>query len=118
MSRRSIIRNWKAIEDAPINSSPESDLTDAAFLDKGRAYIKWIGANVLSAKVEVLISNDKETWRDIIEPTAPIVLNSASGTHEISFPNIDFAYLKFRIDANGETLGTVSVSLTASTVGK
>lgn len=115
---RSIVRNWKAISNAEINTSPESEPTDAAFLDKGRAYIEWAGANILSARLEVLISNDKETWRDIIEPTAPIVLDSASGSHEVSFPNIDFAYLKFRVDANGETLGSVNISFTASTVGK
>lgn len=115
---RGIVRNWKAVSNADINTSPESEPTDAAFLDKGRAYVEWSGASALTARLEVLISNDKETWRNVIEPLDPIILNTSSGSHEISFPIIDFAYLKFRVDASGETAGSVNISFTASTVGR
>jgi len=113
---RNIIRNWKALVDGDLSQALESDYTDAAFLDKGRVLIEWVGADAITAQVIVEISNDTENWRSIVSTS--IVLNALSGSHEIAFPLMDFGYMRFRTVPLGVTQGTVNISLSASTEGK
>jgi hypothetical protein len=113
---RGIIRNWKAIVDGDLSTSLESDFTDAAFLDKGRAFVEWSGADATDAEILVEISNDKEKWRSIL--SEPVVLSTPSGSHEIIFPLIDFGYMRFKTVPNSVTAGTINVSFSASTVGR
>lgn len=113
---KGIMRNWPAFSSQALTADANSEATDLIFMDKARAYVVWSGAVALTASLDVEISSDKAVWRSIL--ASPIVLSAASGTHEIVFPSIDFSYLRFRIRANAESAGTISISMNASSEGR
>lgn len=112
---RSIMRKWKAFNDQPLTADANSDFTDLSFHDKGRAYVSATGAVAGTATLDVEVSNDKLTWRSIM--TTVITIAAGTSTHEIVFPSIDFGYLRFKLLANAESAGTISVQMNASAEG-
>jgi len=113
---RGVMRNWKAFTDQALTADANSDPTDLIFMDKGRAYIAWSGAVGGTATLDVEVSNDKVTWRSIMLNV--ITLTAGSGTHEMVFPEIDFSYLRFKILANAESGGTISINMNAQSEGR
>lgn len=112
---RLITRKWIALDAVSMASNQTSSSTDLAFKDKGRAYAVWSGATNLTGTLDVQISNDNVTWRTITAVTIP--LDSASGSHEIVLPSMDFNYLRFKYTAGTENSGSLTIEFNAAIEG-
>jgi hypothetical protein len=115
VSRKNVVRGFFVLENADLSVANTSRIVNVINLDKASIFVDWTGT-ALNSRLFIEAQNTQDgPWFDLF-PNDTILLNGASGSHQIVLVELPHESIRVRTAPTAGT-GSLDARLVAKTVG-